>query len=418
MNYPQAIQSLQSLQMFGARPGLETITRLAARAGNPERALRFIHVAGTNGKGSTCAMLESIYRKAGLRVGLFTSPHLISFRERIQINRVLIPEETVARLVDEMQPWLAEFTPENHPTFFEAVTLIALRYFAEQQCELVIWETGLGGRLDATNLVTPLASVITNVQFDHEAWLGDTLEKIATEKAGIIKAGVPVVTAAEAPEALAVIRATASRCGAVLHVIAAEATAATNLHGAHQRRNAALALKTVEMLQPTLPVTSDAIAAGLSAVQWCGRFQILRCGNQTLLLDGAHNPAGARALAATVREEFPNQPLTIILGVLEDKNWAAVCTELAAIATKVILVSVASPRSAQPETLASACRAANPRALVSTAPSLSAALASAVSDPFVAISGSLYLIGEALEELDDNTTPDERGLNEWTQRLR
>ena len=418
VNYPQAIQSLQSLQMFGARPGLATITRLAARAGNPHRALRFIHVAGTNGKGSTCAMLESIYRAAGLRVGLFTSPHLVSFRERIQINRVLIPEETVARFVTEAQPWLAEFTPENHPTFFEVVTLLALRHFAEQQCDLVIWETGLGGRLDATNLVTPLASVITNVQFDHEAWLGDTLEKIATEKAGIIKGGVPVVTAAEAPEALAVIRATASRCGAVLHVIAAEAATTTNLPGAHQRRNAALALKTVEVLQPILPVTSDAIAAGLGAVQWGGRFQVLRRGNQTFLLDGAHNPAGARALAATVRAEFPNQPLTIILGVLEDKNWAEVCAELAALATRMILVPVASPRTAQPEQLAAACRAANPCALVSTASSLPAALASTVSDPFVAITGSLYLIGEALGQLGETPPPDERGLNEWSQRTR
>ena len=150
-------------------------------------------------------MLESIYRAAGLRVGLFTSPHLVSFRERIQVNRQLIPESDVVRLVEEIQPLLKQFPADNHPTLFEFVTVMALKFFAEQKCDLVIWETGLGGRLDATNIVTPLASVITNIAFDHQQWLGDTLEKIAAEKAGIIKPGVPVVTATEEPEALAVI---------------------------------------------------------------------------------------------------------------------------------------------------------------------------------------------------------------------
>src|SRR5690348_5589553 len=191
MTYAEAIQFLYSLQLFGANFGLETPRKLAALAGNPQEKLRFIHVAGTNGKGSTCAMLESIYRAAGLRVGLFTSPHLVSFRERIQVNRQLIGEADVVRLVEEMQPWFEEFPKGHHPTFFEAVTVMALRYFGEKKCDLVIWETGMGGRLDATNIVTPLASVITNISFDHQQWLGDTLAKIAGEKAGIIKPGVP-----------------------------------------------------------------------------------------------------------------------------------------------------------------------------------------------------------------------------------
>src|SRR4249920_2035294 len=202
MTYAEAIQFLYRLRWFGAKFGLENTFKLAALAGNPQNQLRFIHVAGTNGKGSTCAMLESIYRAAGLRVGLFTSPHLVSFRERIQVNRQLISESDVSRLVSELQPWLKEFSPDHHPTFFETITVMALRYFAEQNCDLVIWETGLGGRLDATNIVTPLASVITNIGFDHQQWLGDTLEKIAAEKAGIIKPGVPVITATEKPDAL------------------------------------------------------------------------------------------------------------------------------------------------------------------------------------------------------------------------
>src|SRR5262245_25204555 len=156
MNYARAIQFLCGLPMFGARFGLETTRKLAALAGNPHERLRFIHVAGTNGKGSTCAMLESIYRHSGLRVGLFTSPHLVSFAERIQINRQWIPESEIVRLVEELRGWLAKFSKETHPTFFEAVTVMALRWFAEQRCDLVIWETGLGGRLDATNIVTQL----------------------------------------------------------------------------------------------------------------------------------------------------------------------------------------------------------------------------------------------------------------------
>ncbi len=216
MTYPEAIEFLYGLRWFGTKFGLTHTLRLAELSGNPHRRLRFIHVAGTNGKGSTCAMLESIYRATGLTVGLFTSPHLVAFGERIQVNRRLLPEAEVVRLVREMQPLLAQFGAEDHPTFFEVVTVMALRYFAEQNCDVVIWETGLGGRLDATNIVTPLASVITNIQYDHQKWLGATLTSIASEKAGIIKPGVPVLTAAESPEAMAIIEETARKQGAPL----------------------------------------------------------------------------------------------------------------------------------------------------------------------------------------------------------
>src|SRR5437016_2277419 len=190
MSYSDAIEFLYSLRWFGAKFGLATSFKLAELAGNPQNALRFVHVAGTNGKGSACAMLESIYRTADLRVGLFTSPHLVAFCERIQVNRRLIPEAEVAKLVAEIQPLLKDFPQEEHPTFFEVVTILALRYFVSQKCDLVIWETGLGGRLDATNIVRPLASVITNIQFDHQKYLGESLASIAGEKAGIIKAEI------------------------------------------------------------------------------------------------------------------------------------------------------------------------------------------------------------------------------------
>src|SRR5271163_3346271 len=249
MTYSQAIEFLYSLRLFGMKLGLENTFRLAAAIGNPHHNLRFIHVAGTNGKGSTCAMMESIYRAAGLRVGLFTSPHLVSFAERIQVGRELISHEDVARLTEEIRGVIDALNAESPPTFFEVVTVMALKYFAEQKCDLVVWETGLGGRLDATNIVTPLASVITNVQLDHQQWLGQTIPEIAVEKAGIIKPGVPVITTAEEP-ALSVISKVASEKGAPLIVADPLPSREIGLSGAHQRLNAAAAVAAVRVLAP------------------------------------------------------------------------------------------------------------------------------------------------------------------------
>ena len=429
MTYAEAIQFLYSLQVFGAHFGLDRALRLAQRLGNPQNELRFIHVAGTNGKGSTCAMLESIYRTSGLRVGLYTSPHLVSFRERIQVNRELISQDDVVRLVAAAKELMAEFSSDDHPTFFEIVTIMALRYFAERECELVIWETGLGGRLDATNIVTPLASVITNVQFDHEKWLGDTLEKIAREKAGIIKPRVPVITAAEQPAALRIIRETAENLLAPLHVVEdapvqnceelfSHRPSRRGLIGEHQRVNAAVALKTVEVLNGVMPVDSGQQRAALDHVNWPGRFQIIQRPQQTLVLDGAHNPAGARALISALQAEFPGRAATFIVGVLEDKNWAAVCDLFATVAARLVVVPVASKRSAQPRALADACRAANPRRLVTEKESLRSAMQETANDSIVVITGSLYLVGEALELLELMPAAGERGLNEWTETPR
>ena len=195
----EALAYLHSLQQFGFQPGLETTRRMAAAAGTPQARLRFIHVAGTNGKGSVCAMLDSVYRAAGLRTGLYTSPHLVRFGERVQVNRVPMSDEALARGVTELRDIVATL-PGIEPTFFEFTTVMALRHFAAEGVDLVLWETGLGGRLDATNIVTPLASVITNIGLDHQAVLGPTVPQIASEKAGIIKADVPVLTATEDPD--------------------------------------------------------------------------------------------------------------------------------------------------------------------------------------------------------------------------
>lgn len=425
MTYPEAIRFLYGLQVFGARPGLATTRQLAALAGNPQTQLRFIHVAGTNGKGSTCAMLESIYRAAGLRVGLFTSPHLVSFRERIQVNRQLISAPDLARLAEEVCFSLKTFPADQHPTMFEVVTVMALRYFAQQRCDLVIWETGLGGRLDATNIVTPLVSVITNIALDHQAWLGETLPQIAAEKAGIIKPGVPVVTAEIGAETLPVLEQVAQAQQAPVRVVRLTATDPNrtnqSLIGGHQRLNAALAGATVEVLQEKIPVTPGQLASGLAQVRWPGRLQrIVHPDGRIFLLDGAHNPAGVAALVAALQEGEWGRRLaearpTLILGMLGDKDWRIMCAQLAPLGARLFLVPVESERTAHPEALAAECRVLNPRAEVRSCQTLTEALDATKGDAVVLIAGSLYLIGAALALLDPafHNLDDERGLNEW-----
>jgi dihydrofolate synthase / folylpolyglutamate synthase len=450
MTYSDAIRFLYSLRWFGAKFGLANSFKLAALAGDPQKRLRFIHVAGTNGKGSTCAMLESIYRAAGLRVGLFTSPHLVGFGERIQVNRHVISARDIGRHVAEMQALLEEGWGKSashaaaagpvagaesaspvgvdvtaeHPTFFEVVTIMALRYFAELECDLVIWETGLGGRLDATNIVTPLISVITNIQYDHQRWLGETLASIAAEKAGIIKPGIPVITAAEGDDALRVITQTARGQDAPLTILSREQiheppldTIQLPLLGQHQRMNAAVAVATVRALASQIPVNDDTIRAGLSRVHWAGRLQLVtRPSGQKILLDGAHNVGGAGILAAAVKEYFPLAKPTLVLGILQDKDWPGMCDILAPLAQRILLVPVPSERSATPQELAEACRRANPRAQLTECGSLREALAATTGEAFLSIAGSLYLIGEAMEllHLSPAKLQNERDLNEWS----
>ncbi|MGA2029450.1 MAG: folylpolyglutamate synthase/dihydrofolate synthase family protein [Verrucomicrobiota bacterium] len=415
MNYSEAIQFLYGLQIFGANFGLENTLNLAALAGNPQTQLRFIHVAGTNGKGSTCAMLESIYRATDLRVGLFTSPHLVSFRERIQVNRQLIPESEVVRLVEELRV----ANKGNNATLFEFATVMALKFFAEQKCDLVIWETGLGGRLDATNIVTPLASVITNIAFDHQQWLGDTLEKIAAEKAGIIKPGIPVVTAAAEPSALAVIEKIAREKNAPLKVVNRLAgTLAPPLLGDHQKLNAALALATVDVLQNQIPIVQEKIREGLATVNWLGRLQLIQGPNgQTILLDGAHNIAGASVLRKALENLFPAKKRTFVLGILQDKNWREICGILAPLASRIFTVPISSERSANPDELATVCRLASAASEVFVCSSLREALQKTSAENFVVVTGSLYLVGEALELLGlSPAAENERALNEWNAK--
>jgi dihydrofolate synthase/folylpolyglutamate synthase len=419
MTYPDAIQYLNSLRRFGAKFGLENTFALASAFGNPQQKLKFIHIAGTNGKGSTCAMLESIYRATGLRVGLFTSPHLVPFRERIEVNREMISEADVARFVSDFKPVVSHC--ESHPTFFEVVTTMALRYFAEKKCDLVIWETGLGGRLDATNIVTPLASVITNIQFDHQQWLGNTIAEIAREKAGIIKAGAPCLTAAEDVAALEVIADCAVKQNSPLTVVTRKDCGGMRalerpLPGEHQLLNAALAVATVRLLKPRIPVDENTIAIGLKQTQWPGRFQIVQRENQTVVLDGAHNPAGAETLAAALRQRFAGRELTLVLGTMQDKDHQSICAALAPLAKKVLVAKVGSERAAEPNELLKSCQHANGRAVMKSFDSLADALAQSKDDSLVVVTGSLHFIGEAMELLHLTSNPSERELNEYMAR--
>jgi dihydrofolate synthase/folylpolyglutamate synthase len=289
---------------------------------------------------------------------------------------------------------------------------------------LVIWETGLGGRLDATNIVTPVASVITNIQYDHQNYLGETLASIATEKAGIIKPNIPVITGTTSAEALNVIQETARKQNAPCTVVQpAEAhnppldVLPLPLLGEHQKMNAAVALAAIRVLAPVLPFEPSAIRFGLTHLHWPGRLQLVnRPSGQRVLLDGAHNVGGAEMLAAALGQYFPGRKPSLVLGILRDKDWPRMCEILAPLAERIVLVPVHSERSAEPHGLAETCRQANPNAQVLECPSLTAALEETARDPFVTIAGSLYLVGEAMEllHLSPAKTNDERGLNEWT----
>lgn len=427
MTYAEAIEFLYNLRLFGAKLGLENTFKLAEMRGNPQAKLKFIHVAGTNGKGSTCAILESVYRTAGYKTGFFTSPHLVSFTERIQANRKSISESETAELVGQFKNLLlqangGETDSEKwsfRPTFFEVVTVMALEWFLRQQCEIIIWETGLGGRLDATNIVTPLASVITNIQYDHEKWLGDRLEMIAFEKAGIIKENIPVVTAVEDGEAWRVIQQTAAEKHSPTHRVSTSdysaifETATFPLEGGHQLKNAACALKTVELLQREFPVDPGAIRNGLSSVQWPGRFQTLRQDGKEIILDGAHNPDGVLTLKAAFEAKYPGRKAALVMGVFKDKAWEKMSATLRPIVSKVRLAPLHSERTFEPET-GVACWKRLGIDDAKSFPSVAEALASVSSEPLVVVAGSLHLIGEAMEYLKISpSSRSERELNEW-----
>jgi dihydrofolate synthase/folylpolyglutamate synthase len=398
VNYDEAVTWLYASQLYGIKLGLENIQRLVAALGirvSGEDAPKFLHVAGTNGKGSVCALLDACCRAGGLRSGLFTSPHLVTFRERIRIDGEMIGESDVADGLTEIRALSAEW--DQAPTFFEIATALALAWFQRKGAEVVALETGLGGRLDATNVVTPAVCVLTPIGLDHQQWLGDSLEAIAAEKAGILKAGVPAVSAPQIGEVRTAFDRAAAEAGAALQYVTAPLDGyEIALAGSHQPWNAALAAQALALAG--LHLTDDAIRRGLREVVWPGRFQEV---NPRFVLDGAHNPSAAQRLAQTWREVHGEKRATLILGILRDKDVRGICEALLPIAGRILTVPVASPRSATPQEICKAIGQVAPRQECIAVRDLPAAIRIAQSmERRTLITGSLFLVGEALAHFE------------------
>jgi dihydrofolate synthase / folylpolyglutamate synthase len=398
VNYREALAWLYRTQTFGIKLGLEKTRLLLAALGDPQERLRFLHVAGTNGKGSTCAMLDAILRAAGVRSGLYTSPHLMDFRERIQLDGTLIPEAAVAegltRLRDASAGW------EHAPTFFELATVLAAWWFAQEKAELVVWETGMGGRLDATNAVRPLVTAITPIGLDHREWLGPDLATIAGEKAGIFKPGVPGVSALQEASARRVLEEKAKQVGAPLTFVTTPCADPLGLPGQHQRWNAALALAALDAAG--LPIEAEARRAGLAAVRWPARFQQFEPG---LIIDGAHNDPAVRVLVATWRELFGPAKARLVFGVMKGKDAATILALLHGIADEIWLVPVRSERSCPLDELADLAARTGFRTIhrAEVGPALAAARS---SDEPVLVTGSLFLAAEVLALLQGRAAPE------------
>jgi dihydrofolate synthase / folylpolyglutamate synthase len=402
MNYSDSVQYLYSLgnEVLTAKLGLERITTLLQALGNPHQGRRWVHVAGTNGKGSTCAMIESGLRAAGIRTGLYISPHLIEPTERIQICGQPVSQEQFAqafsRVHETAERMLASAEIDMHPTYFETVTAMAFVLFAEANLDTVVLEVGLGGRLDATNVVTPELCVITPIDYDHQIFLGDTIEQIAAEKAGILKPGVPAVFAEQRPEAEAVLRAQAqgaftfSRDWPITD-LAIDARGSRfrlrgvdvvcPLAGEHQVENARVAAIALSQLGVS--------PAGIASTHWPARLELVS-ERPEMIIDGAHNPAGTRSLAAYIRRFYLGRRVWLVYGALRDKAVAEMTSILFPLADRVILTAPANSRAMAPEDIPA------PGALVTH--SIAEAIAHfpiVPAEDVIFIAGSLYLAGEA-----------------------
>jgi dihydrofolate synthase/folylpolyglutamate synthase len=394
VNYPEALAWLYGLQRFGIKLGLENIQRLIAVLRVDLGRARVIHVAGTNGKGSVCAMIDSILCAQKYRTGLFTSPHLVTFRERIRLDGKMISEEAVADGLTTIRDLVRDW--DRHPTFFEVTTALALKYFSNAKIDVAILETGLGGRLDATNAVQSNVSIMTPIDFDHQQWLGESLREIATEKAGIIKPKIPVVSVPQASDAEKVIHTRAAECEAPLQFVNdSYQKTPVGLYGEYQKQNAALAIAALRVAR--IDIDDSSIAHGLASVDWPARFQRW---DDRVVIDGAHNPAAAHILAQTWRESFGDQRASLILAILSDKDLPGICEALAPIADSVLLPKIRSERATPPDELANILSVITPSLPCSITDSIADALALARAKPnSILLTGSLHFAGEALAYL-------------------
>ncbi len=404
---------IYDLQVFGIKLGLSSTEAMLDRLGRPERRFPTIHLAGTNGKGSTAAMMASILKASGRRVGLYTSPHLVNFRERFLINDRMPSKK---RLAETMALVRAACDEREPPTFFEFTTALAFEYFAEEKVDIGVIETGMGGRLDATNVLEPLAALISEVAVEHTQHLGPTLKHIAFEKAGVIKPGRPILTSANEPKVLAVIAARAGEMAAPFYRLNADFRARwtarglsysglrwrlgglkLGLLGRHQSQNAALALAGLEIIEGEgFKVSPQAVQDGLARVRWPGRMQLVSRAPQ-LIVDGGHNPQALRTLIQALAE-VPRRRTIIVLGVMADKDVPTIIKTVAPAADRLIVTRAAYERSAAPEVLAAAANGLGFEPVV--APDLMAAVgqarAEAKDEDLILITGSLFVAGEFL----------------------
>ncbi|MCH5272417.1 MAG: bifunctional folylpolyglutamate synthase/dihydrofolate synthase [Lachnospiraceae bacterium] len=429
MTYKEALEYIHGLYWRGKKNGLEKTKELLELCGHPENGLRFVHIAGTNGKGSCAAMLASVCQSAGLKTGLYTSPYIVRYNERILVNGEEIPDGRLAALTE----YLAEFVEkmEVPPSEFEFGTVLAFLYFQEQQCDIVILETGLGGTFDSTNVIqNPLLCIITTLGLDHTKQLGNTITEIAQAKAGIIKRGAPVVFYGETKEGEAVIRSRCEELSVPLVLpdfkeivperigtpaMPGEQGKEENcqqfsykqwqhitlaLCGLYQQKNAALVLEAAELLRTKgLGISSEAMRKGLRTVHWQARLEVLR-NNPLLLVDGSHNPQGMRATVESLRQYFPERKLQFIFGVMADKEPEALAELFLPLAKKVYVTAPAVPRAMKAEELLALCERLVPEpgrtefVLCPTVESALAASAEEAPDEVIAAVGSLYLAGE------------------------
>ena len=416
MTYSSAVAYLYRLQKHGIKLGLVTMTALMVRLGMPQIRYRTLHIAGTNGKGSTAAMAAAVLQAAGYRVGLYTSPHLVEFRERIRVNGEMIAESRVAQLTEQLQ---ALCQPDLSPTFFEYTTAMAFQHFADSGVDVAVLEVGLGGRFDATNVVMPMACAVTTISLDHQEYLGTTCSSIAFEKAGILKPGVPVVLGRIEDDAWRTIeQAARERQAPVFRLNEDFRTEGEEpqqfsyrglgmqydgltcaLEGRHQLDNAACALALLGAAAPKgIAVTADAVRAGLHAVNWAGRLEVVDR-RPTILLDGAHNPAAATALADSLTRSdrsHPSRPVVLVLGMMRDKDHRGFVEPLRDLVDEVVLTQADLPRAATAQELQASLEGLlpHPHLVPSISDAMALARQLATPDGLVCVTGSLMLVGE------------------------
>lgn len=414
MSYESTLEYIQNVKWVGSKLGLSRTRELLASLGNPEKKLKFVHIGGTNGKGSTAACIASILQKAGYKTGLYTSPYLYRFNERMQINGEQISDAELEELTDKIRPFADSMT--DVPTEFELITALAMEYFAKNEADIVVLEVGLGGALDSTNVIdTPEAAVITPIGLDHTEYLGDTTAKIAETKSGIIKPGGHVAVYSGENDVMDVIRSRCREVGAELRIVENDKITvhsidldacrfdyksykgiALPLVGTYQPYNAALAITACEILQDNgWKITAENIIEGLNSVKWPGRFEVLRK-NPTFILDGAHNPHGIAATAKSLKEHFKDQKLTFVIGVMADKDVAGMMNTIAPLAKDFITVTPDNPRAMDAKELAGIIeKTGKPVTACSTIPEgVDLAISRAGKDGAVVALGSLYFSGD------------------------